>query len=159
MRKGFTLIELLIVIAIIGILAAALLVSLGGARKAGRDARRITDLRQVQAALELYFNKCARYPGDASCADAASQNWTGMESAVTGASINVTKLPKDPINSLPYIYSYGVEPTIGQSYVLKAVLESDNNALRDDLDGTQAGNVSCGMNPEVSPDWFYCVGI
>ena len=54
-KRGFTLIELLVVIAIIGILASVVLASLNSARKKGRDARRVADIKQVQLALELYF--------------------------------------------------------------------------------------------------------
>ncbi len=61
-KKGFTLIELLVVIAIIGILATLAVVSLQNARKNARDAKRIADVRQVQTALELYFNDWQEYP-------------------------------------------------------------------------------------------------
>ena len=50
-RKGFTLIELLVVIAIIGILASIVMVSLSGARAKGRDARRQSDIKNIQLAL------------------------------------------------------------------------------------------------------------
>jgi prepilin-type N-terminal cleavage/methylation domain-containing protein len=52
--KGFTLIELLVVVAIIAILAAMILVNVNEARKKARDARRFSDLKNVQTALELY---------------------------------------------------------------------------------------------------------
>ena len=52
--KGFTLIELLVVIAIIGILSSVVLASLNSARQKARDARRISDIKQIQLALELY---------------------------------------------------------------------------------------------------------
>lgn len=54
--RGLTLIELLVVIVIIGILSSVVLASLNGARKKDRDARRISDLKQVQLAMGMYAN-------------------------------------------------------------------------------------------------------
>jgi len=51
-KEGFTLIELLVVIAVIGMLASIILVSLGPARARARDARRVSDVRQMSLALE-----------------------------------------------------------------------------------------------------------
>jgi len=61
-KKGFTLIELLVVIAIIGLLSTVAVVALNSARQKGRDAKRIGDIKQVQAALEMYLNDCSQYP-------------------------------------------------------------------------------------------------
>ena len=55
-KKGFTLIELLVVVSIIGLLASIVVVSLGGARSQGRDAKRQADIRQIQTAQELCVN-------------------------------------------------------------------------------------------------------
>ncbi len=63
-KKAFTLIELLVVIAIIGILSTLAVVSLQNARKSARDAKRIADVKQMQTALELYFNDWQKYPVD-----------------------------------------------------------------------------------------------
>jgi len=60
--RGFTLIELLVVIAIIGILATIITVSLTSARAKGRDAKRISDIRTLQLALEEYYNDNGFYP-------------------------------------------------------------------------------------------------
>lgn len=61
-KKGFTLIELLVVIAIIGLLSTLAVIALNNARQKARDARRITDIKQIQQALELYMNDASYYP-------------------------------------------------------------------------------------------------
>ncbi len=63
-NKGFTLIELLVVIAIIGLLSTLAVVALNSARAKARDAKRVADVKQVQTALELYFNDAQGYPID-----------------------------------------------------------------------------------------------
>ena len=55
-KKGFTLVELLVVIAIIGLLSTIAFISLNSARAKARDAKRVSDIRQVQSALELFYN-------------------------------------------------------------------------------------------------------
>lgn len=67
--KGFTLVELLVTIAIIGLLATIAFVSLNRARVKARDAKRLSDLRQLQSALELYFSDNGKYPDPGEDAD------------------------------------------------------------------------------------------
>lgn len=63
-NKGFTLVELLVVIAIIGVLAAVVVTSLNTARSKSRDARRLSDVRQIITALQLYYNDNSAYPAE-----------------------------------------------------------------------------------------------
>ena len=63
-KKGFTLIELLIVIAIIGLLSTLAVISMSGARAKARDAQRLSDLKQMQTALEISYSNANTYdPG------------------------------------------------------------------------------------------------
>lgn len=60
-KAGFTLIELLVVIAIISLLSSVIESSLNSVRSRARDAHRISDVKQFQAALGLYYDKYGRY--------------------------------------------------------------------------------------------------
>ena len=61
-RKGFTLIEMLVVIAIIGLLSSVVIIGLSGAREKARDAKRLSDIRQIQNGLEVAYTAIAGYP-------------------------------------------------------------------------------------------------
>ena len=60
--RGFTLIELLVVISIIGMLSAIVLASLNTAKIKGQDAARISDVKSLETAMEIYYNGNNGYP-------------------------------------------------------------------------------------------------
>ena len=72
-RKGFTLIELLVVISIISFLSTIVLTSVNTARAKARDVQRLSDMKQLQNALELYRNTNGSYPVN----NTNGGNWTG----------------------------------------------------------------------------------
>ena len=61
-KQAFTLIELLVVIAIIGLLSTLSIIALNSARAKARDAKRVSDVKQIQIALEMYYNDAGNYP-------------------------------------------------------------------------------------------------
>jgi prepilin-type N-terminal cleavage/methylation domain-containing protein len=130
---GFTLIEILIVVAIIAILASVVLVGLGPTQQAGRDARRISDLSEVQNGLELYYNKNGNYPDPSS-----GQTWSALQTLLTGAGVGVSSVPSDPSSNRSYQYWWSVGAT---SYVLGATLENANNSVL-----TNYTSISVGSN-------------
>ena len=67
-QQGFTLIELLVVIAIIGILSSVVLASLNTARAKGADAAVKSNLNNMRAQAELFYDTGQTYAGV--CADA-----------------------------------------------------------------------------------------
>ena len=132
-KEGFTLIEILIVVAIIAILASVVLIGLGPTQQSGRDARRISDLREIQTGLELYYSKCGFYPGAANCAGGwVAATFGQMSAALTGSGIGVAVVPNDPTNGATYYYAAAAgDGTVvaGSTYVLSATLENSNNSV------------------------------
>lgn len=61
-QPGFTIIELLVVIAIIALLSSLALIALVNARQKSRDVKRLSDMTQMNTALELYFTANRGYP-------------------------------------------------------------------------------------------------
>lgn len=61
--KGFTLIELMMIVAILGMTSSLIMASVNDARKKSRDAKRISDMAQIQKTLEMYLDKESQYPG------------------------------------------------------------------------------------------------
>ena len=131
---GFTLIELLVVIAIIGILASVVLASLNSARKKSRDARRLADVKQLQVALELYYDaNTSKYPATLALVEGATSCGTGP---------CIAKMPKDPLGATTY--SYTSFPAACTDYHLGASLEeSTNPALTGDVDDITLETTLC----------------
>ena len=61
-RYGVSKIEVLIIALIVGLLGVMAVVAVSTARSRTRDAIRLSDVRQVQAGLELAFNNSNTYP-------------------------------------------------------------------------------------------------
>lgn len=129
---GFTLIELLVVIAIIGILASIVLASFTSARQRARDTRRITDIKSIQLALELYFDgNSDQYPQafarDATNCNPGSGKYLGLEALLTNNYIS--QIPRDPnLADEKVCYAYAA-PSSGtrSTYHLGASLEDVNH--------------------------------
>lgn len=102
MTRGFTLIELLVVIAIIGLLSSVVLASLNSARTKSRDAARTAGIRQVQNALELYYDSNGRYPsaGDVTLAVGAAPI----------VPTYISTIPNDPGSGTYRYYNAGQNP-------------------------------------------------
>ncbi len=130
MKKGFTLVELLVVIAIIGILSTLSVVSLNSARAKSRDARRLSDIKQIRTALDMYYDASSTYPttsctstplGTGNCACLTSVGWTNTSTTNCTGTIFMQKVPSDPLSSGTYVYT-----SSGQSYEIVYKLEANS---------------------------------
>ncbi|OGE05572.1 hypothetical protein A3B51_00955 [Candidatus Curtissbacteria bacterium RIFCSPLOWO2_01_FULL_41_18] len=160
-KRAFTLIELLVVISIIALLVAGATVSWTNAQRKSRDAKRKSDFKSVQTALELYFQTNSKYPdssgGQIRCnvtGDSNNRAWGAKFSCTPSAGseiIYMNPLPKETVftnaNEVYYYQGAGSPPT---SYTLSAKLENANDP--DIAAGTlpctpQTGRNYCVINP------------
>ncbi|MCM8532634.1 MAG: type II secretion system GspH family protein [Lentisphaeraceae bacterium] len=149
MKKCFTLIELLVVVAIIGLLVSILLPSLSKAREATKTAVCVSNIAQIQRAIQLYAsNESSRMPADYSNASsrklmntwpsfvdqylggptfsgANGQSVTGMSDIWNGCPNGVNTL-RDPIYFQDSDYA-GIFPRWPQVWP-KSIAQIDNPA-------------------------------
>jgi len=164
-QRGFTLIELLVVIAIIGLLATVVLVSLNTARAKARDTKRVADLKQIQLAVEMFYDTTGSYPLDAPCNPDSSNGcahvddyWTsnGLTQSYNGHNISeFITLPIDSINDDTYYYQYEPHCNLGgtkQGYWIRVQLELEDGIgpfyVRGGIQSTDSGcENTCDSGP------------
>lgn len=115
MKRGFTLIEMLIAIGLLGALLTGIIVIINPQTQINKtqDAKRKSDLAQLQRALDLYYNDIGRYPPVTSGYVINNMAWGSAWSTYMNA------LPKDPDPGKTYVYYASGD---GQSYWLYANL-------------------------------------
>ena len=140
LRRGFTLIELLVVIAIIGILASIVMTALTSSRTKSRDAARVSEMRQIAYALELYYEKFGMYP---TCLSA------GGSCTTTLASSGFLKtIPTDPSTKIAYTYAALGSGANCSSYHIGVALEDKTHiALKGDADASATAVPCTGSAP------------
>lgn len=145
-KRGFTIIELLVVIAIIGILTAIITANFTQAKAKARDTKRISDLANMQLALELYFDRCNRYPV-ATANSLPDLNDTTV--CLTALNNFISKIPTGP--NVNESYTYFIDAST-YDYRLRAILETNSSALQESVK-TDIGSSGC-----TTTSFTYCVG-
>ena len=134
--RGFTLIELLVVIAIIGVLSSIILASLSTARVKAQDAARISDVKSLETAMELYYNDNNGYPTSAG---------SGNGDVPLSDPTLVSKLVPKYIGSMPAVlvadgdryFANNVTTGVSSNYEMRIYLGTTNSDCRA---GTMPGN-------------------
>lgn len=139
-RRGFTLIELLTVVAIIGVLAAIITTSLNSARGKGRDAKRVSDIKNIELALKLYYSDNLKYPN----------------SLVSLEPTYLPKLPIDPTTNVSYFYA-ALGGAVCTSFHLAAAIEvASSTPLAQDVDAPSSSKCATGANTDFDGNALNC---
>lgn len=165
--KGFTLVELLVVIAIIAVLAAVIVLIINPLEltRRSRDAARLTDLANLQQAINVAVQESTNSGSNILCKGAAypchgdTKDVTGRASDGTGwvkvdlgtsQSVSIPTLPIDPVNSngnesdpnIGYHYTYCAAKVGGlDAWEIDAKLESAQQSGKTGTDGGDDTNL------------------
>lgn len=147
---GFTLLEMLVVIAIIGSLTGLIATNFVGSQAKARDARRKSDLTQIQKALEFFYNDHGRYPNESSgriagCGGGSTSACAWGDPLQDGnGTVYLDTIPEEQQSGKQYWYEVSAD---GLKYQLYARLENDNDPVLDqdgDGDADEYNRGDCG---------------
>jgi uncharacterized protein (TIGR02145 family)/prepilin-type N-terminal cleavage/methylation domain-containing protein len=117
-KTGFTLIEIIVVVFIIGIIISFVVVSFSAPRQKSRDVKRISDITQLQTALNTYRQFEGSYPESLTAGEPLVGPNTGT--------IFLRSVPENPIypdeDCIPNNYVYTYKPA-KNSYIIEFCLE------------------------------------
>lgn len=110
--QGFTLLELLVAIAIIGLLAVGAIAGFSIAKEKTMDVQRISELKQLKVALDLYHIDHGHYPRQSEGANGRIGEGGVID---TMLSPYMRSLPYDPVGrgDPSYYYYYDGSATCG----------------------------------------------
>jgi len=132
-KRGFTLVELLVTISVIGILSSIVYANLGGTSGTGHDAKRKSDLRNMQSAIEQYKNKKGVYPSEGCVV--GSDGFSGENDClayISGLAPEfISVLPHDPKRLTNVGYAYTTN-SAGTVYKLMAVGTVESETVTSD---------------------------
>lgn len=180
-NKAFTLIELLVVVAIIGILATVVTLSVGAALAKSRDAKRKSDVVTIKKSVDAFYTDKHRYPlcyatGNLECKfsivdDSTEKSITGTTTSLRTAdrvslSAYLSVFPTDPSikrgtgKSVYYAYADIDENhgSLGSQYGILAAMEVLEGDLVDSADTTYTENgrkyYYCKTSRDLNPNMW-----
>lgn len=146
--SGFTFLELMVVIVILGVLAALISGNFVTSLKKGRDARRKSDLTQIQNTLELYYEDKKAYPTPMNTVPYLPLGESFCETNPCGSTkVYMQRMPSDPTGGNTYFYE-----SDGTYYRIYACMENnldkgpgvDQNGYQDN-GGSDTSCGDCGI--------------
>ena len=172
-KSGFTIIELIVVIVVIAILATITFVSYNGVQAKARDDRRLTDVSNIEKAMELYYSDNGSYPVPTGATGSAinggwyssgDSSWNMLSGLLVGSDA-IDTVPVDPINTNASIltslarYNYAVfvsgggycGAAKGQMYLI--VFRLENKPKQKISDG------ACTITPVLGDSYYDNYGV
>jgi len=141
--RGFTLIELLVVVAIIGLLASIVLVSLNSARLKARDTKIMSDANQIRNLMETEYASSGNYTNVKSggnwnaCNGASGSYFSQTNQLCNDIKSNETDCPIQGASTM-CVYYLNTFPDLPSTYTIIVFLP--------------------GASASAGANMYYCVG-